>query len=291
MRSARCKVLITGARGLLGLAALTHLKEAGLQAAAIEDDIRDRRALTATVLSYRPDWIVHAAAKTDVAACERDPDLAAAINVEGTANVVEAARACDARCIYVSTASVFSGQHGNYKETDQPQPMNVYNVTKWQGEQQALGYANAMVLRLNLIGVHPAGSRGKNFFEWLLDSIRGNRDMTLFSDQRINPLSNWTIARLIRSIIERDSLERILHIGSRDVCSKAELGALVAGRFSSYAGTIKIGSVDDVHDGVARPKDMWLNVEKATRLLGSMPAVREEAELILAKSPLPMKSV
>ena len=51
-----------------------------------------------------------------------------------------------------------------------------------------------MVLRLNLIGIHPDGSRGQNFLEWLLDGFRANKDMTLFADACINPLSNWTIA-------------------------------------------------------------------------------------------------
>ena len=47
-----------------------------------------------------------------------------------------------------------------------------------------------MVLRLNLIGIHPDGSRGKNFLEWLLDDIHANKDLTLFADVCINPLSN-----------------------------------------------------------------------------------------------------
>ena len=82
------------------------------------------------------------------------------------------------------------------------------------------------MLRLNLIGIHPDGSRGKNFFEWLLDGIRADKDMTMFADACINPLSNWTIAALIAKILARDRSGKILHIGSRDVKSKAAIGEL-----------------------------------------------------------------
>jgi dTDP-4-dehydrorhamnose reductase len=260
------------------------LPDAGFRAIPLSGDIRDAAAVGKQIAEMSPVYVVHAAAMTYVAACERQPQEAFTVNGEGTKNVVAAARAANAPILYISTASVFRGDHGDYREEDTPEPTNAYNQSKREGERHTLDYDRGTVLRLNLIGIHPDGSRGKNFFEWLLDGIRADKDMTLFADACINPLSNWTIAALIAKILTRDGLGKILHIGSRDVKSKAAIGELARARFPGYRGTVQPGSVDATADGVFRPKQMWLNTDKAAALLGPMPTVAQELDTIFARS-------
>jgi dTDP-4-dehydrorhamnose reductase len=262
------------------------LPEAGFRAVPLAGDIRDAAAVTKQIAQATPAHVVHAAAMTYVAACERQPQDAFAVNGEGTKNVVAAARVAGAPVLYISTASVFRGDHGDYREEDVPEPTNAYNQSKRQGERHTLDYDRGTVLRLNLIGIHPDGSRGKNFFEWLLDGIRADKNMTMFADACINPLSNWTIAALIAKILTRDRLGKILHIGSRDVKSKAAIGELTRARFPDYRGAMQPGSVDAIADGVFRPKQMWLNTDKAAALLGPMPTVAQELDTIFARSRL-----
>ncbi len=199
-------VVVSGARGLLGATLMRVLPDAGFRAIPLSDDIRDAPAVAKQIAQAAPSHVVHAAAMTYVAACERQPQEAFAVNGEGTKNVVEAARAAGAPILYISTASVFKGDHGDYREEDAPEPTNAYNQSKREGERRTLDYERGMVLRLNLIGIHPDGSRGQNFLEWLVDRFRANKDMTLFADACINPLSNWTIAALIAKILTRDTL-------------------------------------------------------------------------------------
>jgi dTDP-4-dehydrorhamnose reductase len=277
-------VVVSGARGLLGATLMRVLPDAGCLAIPLSGDIRDAQVVAKQIAQASPAHIVHAAAMTYVAACERQPQEAFAVNGGGTKNVVEAARAVGARILYISTASVFGGNRGNYREEDAPEPTNTYNQSKRAGELHALDYERGVVLRLNLIGIHPDGSRGQNFFEWLLDGFRANKDMTLFADACINPLSNWTIAALIGKIMTRDGLGKILHIGSRDVNSKAAIGELVRARFPGYRGTVRAGSVDAIADGVFRPKQMWLNTDNAAALFGPMPTVAQELDSIFARS-------
>ena len=279
-------VIVTGSRGLLGATLMRTLPEAGFRAVALTGDIRDAAAVAKQIAQAAPAHVVHTAAMTDVAPCERQPQEAFAVNGEGTKNVVSAARAAGARILYVSTASVFRGDRGDCREADAPEPINAYNQSKREGERHTLDYDGGMVLRLNLIGIHPDGSRGKNFLEWLLDDFRANKDMTLFADVCINPLSNWTIAALIAKILARDRLGNILHIGSRDVKSKAAIGDLVRARFPGYRGALQAGSVDAIADGVFRPKQMWLNTDKAAALFGPMPTVAQELDTIFARSSL-----
>jgi len=263
------------------------LPEAGFRVVPLTGDIRDAAAVAKQITQAAPAHVVHAAAMTYVAACERQPQQAFAVNGEGTKNVVEAARAAGAPILYVSTASVFKGDHGDYREEDAPEPTNAYNRSKREGERHTLDYDRGLVLRLNLVGIHPDGSRGKNFFEWLLDGFCADKDMTLFADACINPLSNWTIAALIANLLTHDRLGKILHIGSRDVKSKAAIGELVHARLPGYRGTVRPGSVDAITDGVFRPKQMWLNTDKAAALLGLMPTVAQELDTIFARSRLP----
>lgn len=280
-------VVVTGSRGLLGATLMRALPEAGFRVVPLTGDIRDAAGVARQIAQAEPAHIVHAAAMTYVAACERQPQEAFAINGEGTKNVVEAARAASGRILYISTASVFKGDHGDCREEDVPEPTNAYNQSKREGERHTLDYDRGTVLRLNLIGIHPDGSRGKNFLEWLLDGIRADKDMTMFVDACINPLSNWTIAALIAKIMTCDRLGKILHIGSRDVLSKAAIGELVRARFPGYRGTMQQGSLEAIADGVYRPKQMWLNTDKAAALLGPMPTVAQELDTIFARSRMP----
>jgi dTDP-4-dehydrorhamnose reductase len=277
------RVLITGPRGLLGATLMRVLPEAGFDAVAFRGDIRDAAAAADEIAAAAPAHIVHTAAMTDVGECERKPHEAYAINGTGTKHIVEAARSARAHVLYISTASVFRGDRGDYRETEAPDPLNAYNVSKRQGELHTLGYDKGVVLRLNLIGVHPNGSRGKNFLEWLLDCFRAGKDMSLFRDVWINPLSNWTIAALMAKILSADPPDKILHIGSRDVLSKAAIGGLVQGHFPNYRGVQRLDSVDTLTDGAFRPKHMWLNTDLAASLLGAMPAVSEEIETIFQR--------
>ena len=278
-------IAISGPRGFLG-STLLRTTFAGYSVSALTADIRDASAVLTEIKECKPQWIIHTAAKTSIAECESNPDNARAVNAEGTKNITDAARAVGARLIYISTVSVFSGHEGNYKEDSTPEPIiNVYNITKRDGELSVLAYEKGMVLRINLIGAHPDGSRGKNFLEWIVDSARANKDIALFNDQFINPLSNWTVAELIKMIIEKDIQEKILHIGSSDILSKAVIGKLVLARFTDYRGIVTEKSIDSIADGIPRPKQMWLNTERATTLLGPMPTVAQELGALFQKPP------
>lgn len=284
--TANKKILVTGPRGLLGSTLMRTLPPAGYEPSPLQTDITDREATIAEVKKSGAAWVVHTAAKTNVAECEGNPAVAHAVNVLGTQHVLEGARALGANMLHISTVSVFKGDRGNYTEQDTPEPTNTYNRTKYEAEQLVLAYQKGMLLRLNLIGIHPDGSRGRNFLEWLVDSIKADKNINLFSDSFVNPLSNWTIAALIQKNIESDIREQILHIGSSDVLSKEAIGRIVLERFPSYRGTVRSANLDSIQDGVFRPKQMWLNTDLATGYFGPMPNIREELEIIFREETL-----
>ena len=74
----------------------------------------------------------------------------------------------------------------------------------------------------------------------------------------------------------------VLHVGSKDRLSKADIGRIVIAKFPDFSGEAKFISVDDMPgDFASRPKEMWFNVDKATKLGLKMPNLKDELELIL----------
>ena len=144
------RVLVLGGTGQLGRGFANRLTDLGnacpMEGAfqGITDmrlvprnvDITDLRALRAAIADYEPDWIINAAAYTQVDAAEIDPYQAIATNAGGAANVALCAKDFGARVIYFSTESVFDGKSEvPYAESSVCNPLSVYSISKQAGEE------------------------------------------------------------------------------------------------------------------------------------------------------------
>jgi dTDP-4-dehydrorhamnose reductase len=112
-----------------------------------ELDITDAAAVTDYVTSHKPDIILHAAAMTSNRVVEANPDVAREVNVDGTKNFV---RACDGtriRLVFLSTDYVYKGDRGNYSESDEVEPFNLYASTKLAGEEAVRQIPNHLIIR------------------------------------------------------------------------------------------------------------------------------------------------
>ena len=176
------RILITGANGQLGSAlqrtltgqdlVLKDLPDFDLTTPDCEDQIREAH----------PAVIVHVGAYTNVDGAEREPERAAAINVQGTTYVARAAAALHARLLYVSTDYVFDGtKHSPYREEDSPRPLNQYGRSKHEGEQAALSMcSNSVVARTAWL----FGHEGHNFVKTILKLAHERPVLEIVSDQR-----------------------------------------------------------------------------------------------------------
>src|ERR1700723_769015 len=98
------RVTIFGASGLLGKALVSEWSGDDVSGLDSPDaDIRDSQRVKKAVQETRPDWIVLAAAYTDVDGCETNPELAFAVNRDGAVNVAEAAKQIGARLLFLSS--------------------------------------------------------------------------------------------------------------------------------------------------------------------------------------------
>lgn len=218
------RILITGATGQLG----SELCRALGHETVIPKDLPDfdltRSDIDEQIADASPDVIIHAGAYTDVDRAEREPELAAAVNVKGTEEVAKAAARVGARLFYVSTDYVFDGaQRVPYQEQDTPNPLNHYGLTKWQGEQAVLSSgAKALVVRTAWL----YGQHGKNFVKAIMRAAQEQSVLHVVQDQRGCPTYAKDLADAFVSLLDRD-VEGILHVANRDNCTWHEFAEAI----------------------------------------------------------------
>ena len=144
--------LITGGSGALG----TELKNKfpnALFPSHNELDISDQSSVLDFFKQNTIDVIIHAAALTGIRACEENKTLAMKTNVEGTKNLVKALINSHNKTqfIYISTACVFDGHIGMYKESSIPYPENFYALTKLLGEYEVTKLPDFLIIRTNFV--------------------------------------------------------------------------------------------------------------------------------------------
>ena len=211
------RVLITGSAGQLGTDLVASANHAGLDVIATSHadlDITDRNSVSQKIASAAPEAIIHAAAWTAVDACESDIKKAMAINSDGTANVVNAARQIGARVIYISTDYVFDGTKATpYIESDIPNPQSVYGASKLAGEQH-LDLDQDSVVRISWV----CGEHGNNMVKTILRLAATSPTLTFVDDQIGSPTFTSDIAPVLVDFA-RESRTGIWHLTNQGTTS------------------------------------------------------------------------
>lgn len=139
-------MLLTGGSGVLG----TELLKIGRNIDAprhSELDIRDAAAVRRFISSSKPDIVLHAAALTNNRDIEVDPAGALEVNIKGTANIALACLGTRIRLVYLSTDYIYRGDRGNYAESDEILPSNLYAWSKLAGEAAVRAVPNHLIIR------------------------------------------------------------------------------------------------------------------------------------------------
>jgi len=211
------RVLVLGARGMLGTDILKEWQDDDLfPAGSAEADLREPRQIESLVQRVRPDWIVLSAAYTDVDGCERNPELAFAVNATGVENVARAAKAANAKVFLLSTDYVFAGQGTRpYEANDAVAPINVYGASKAAGEEALRAIHPAWCIGRTswLFGVHGPSFPGK-----ILAAAKSRRELSVVDDQTGSPTYTRDLAVAIRGLIRKDA-RGILHITNEGTCT------------------------------------------------------------------------
>ncbi len=216
-------------------------------------DVRDGAAVARVVADFAPDAIIHTAGSNTT------PDMAAVI-IDGTRHVAEAAARAGARLVHLSTDSVFGGDRAPYDETAAPAPINEYGRAKAAAEALALAHPNTVVVRTSLIyGL----AEMDNGTAWMVAALRAGRPVALFTNQRRNPV--W-VETLVDACLELIDLPYtgVLNVAGRQTLSRADYAL----RLLAWWGVTERETLSLAEDSSGRwPVDCTMDLSRAGRLL------------------------
>ncbi|HDR04606.1 MAG TPA: dTDP-4-dehydrorhamnose reductase [Candidatus Marinimicrobia bacterium] len=276
------KILITGANGLLGYHLSRIFKDeyeliiTGIEADSATQgllglnyqllDIRDFSQVINMVESFKPEWIINAAAYTNVDGCEREGALSYAVNVTGPQNLAKAAKAQNAGLIHFSSDYIFDGENGPYSEDDAVNPISAYGRQKLAAEKLILAEMDKhIIIRTNvLFGKGP--SEAASFVRWIADSLRQGKTIRIVDDQYNNPTYSNDLALAAKMLLEAE-LWGIWNYGGADYLNRYEFARLIAKVFEISTGKILAIPTAELQQIAPRPLRGGLRNDKIVQAI------------------------
>lgn len=207
------KIYMAGAGGMLGEAFYEHFKEKNeLKCTDIDVnekwlsylDFRDYEAYRADVVKFKPDWLFHLGAFTDLEYCELHSGETYETNTASVEHAVKIANELNIPLLYISTAGIFNGQKDVYDERDLPDPIGHYGKSKYLGEKHV--QANTMDHLICRAGWMMGGGarKDKKFIQKLMKQIlKGRKVLHIVNDKLGTPTYTHDFAKNTRILIEK----------------------------------------------------------------------------------------
>ena len=253
------RVTLFGASGLLGQELVHELRgelsgdaltREQLTAVSSKDaDLRNRARVREVILDSRPDWILLAAAYTDVDGCESNRDLAFAVNCDGAVNVAEAAREAGSRLLFLSTDYVFDGgKRSPYETSDARNPTSVYGESKARAEERLLEILpEVCIARTSWL----FGHGGKCFPATILKLASTRPEISVVNDQRGSPTFTRDLASALVQLC-RASARGIVHVTNSGNCTWYEFAVEIV-RASGLPAKVKPVTTAEFRRPAPRP--------------------------------------
>jgi len=272
------RVMIFGASGLLGNALLREWKGDEIAALSIEDlDIRDGRQVRAVVEQQKPDWIVLAAAYTDVDGCESNRELAFSVNRDGAVQVAQAAKRAGAKLLFLSSDYVFDGKKTSpYEIDDARSPESVYGRSKAEAEVRLLGVLpQCCIVRTSWL----FGMGGKCFPDTILKLAASRPALDVVNDQRGCPTYSLDLARAIIQLC-RKGAAGIVHVPNTGDCTWFEFARAIV-KSAGLATEVRPVSTQQMARPAPRPAYSVLSPASLRRYRIAMPTWQDALERYL----------
>jgi len=268
------KIALTGANGMLGHAIQKVFSaETLLPFHHATLDITDLDRVVKAVRDAKPDVLVHAAAFTDVDACEADPEKAYLVNGMGARNMAMACEEIRCPILHISSDYVFDGTKGSgYDEWDRRNPINHYGLSKLMAEQFISSLTNRFyIIRTSwLFGPH-----GRNFVDSIRRLLAEKKELQVVNDQFGCPTFTEDLAGALRQIIGKGY--GTYHVTNSGVCTWHEFAVKIA-EFMQINKSITPVTSEQFKRPAKRPPQSGLN-NTMLRLEG-IPPLRHWSEAL-----------
>lgn len=208
------KIYIAGCGGMLGEAFYTQFKNDYEIKCTDKDvnaewlsflDFRDFEAYKKDVMDFKPDYLFHLGAYTDLEFCEQNADDTYMTNTLSVENAVYIANELDIPLLYISTAGIFDGKKELYDDWDLPNPLGVYARSKYMGERYVVENARRFVVcRAGwMMGSGP--SKDKKFIQKLMKQLKeGKKELFIVNDKDGTPTYTHDFAKTVKELINKE---------------------------------------------------------------------------------------
>lgn len=208
------KIYIAGCGGMLGEAFYKQFKDEYALKCTDKDvndswlsflDFRDFDAYQKDVFEFKPDYLFHLGAYTDLEFCEQNADETYITNTQAVENAVYIADKLDIPLLYISTAGIFDGNKSFYDDWDTPNPLGVYARSKYMGERFVIENAKRyLVCRAGwMMGSGP--SKDKKFIQKIMKQLKdGKKELFIVNDKDGTPTYTHDFAKNVKTLIEKE---------------------------------------------------------------------------------------
>lgn len=293
-------VVVTGAAGRVGTTIVQAFRQAGYAVQALVHTaprpehplahepasitVLDLAALPQQEVSrwlqrIRPVALVHAAALSDVADCERQPELADLLNVRVTGMLARICAQQQIHFLMISSEQVFAGTaspHQLYHEEDAVHPLNCYGRSKVQAEvatRQTCAQQTAWTIcRLSVVyGLPPApGLWRPDFLHWVCSGLAHGERLRIVTDQVNSPVFVGDLTGILVALV-RQRLQGIYHVAGRTPLSRYQCALQIARAYGLDETLLWPVSTAELDLGARRPLNVGLCIEKVGQATGICP--------------------
>ena len=287
------KVIITGSNGLLGQSLLNLLLEEkekyevygfskGINRSGREDftyvsiDITNEENLKKSIKEIQPDFIINTAAMTQVDDCENNKQACDILNVDVVKWLSEIAEEINAHLIHISTDFIFDGVKGNYKETDTPNPISYYGLSKLKSEKVLTSSnINFTILRTILVYGKVFDMSRSNIVLWVKQMLEEGKEITIVDDQYRAPTYVLDLAMACKISMDKKATG-IFNISSNKLMSVFEITQEIAEAFNLDKSLLKPISTSTLNQTAPRPAKTGFDLSKTNRELNFYPKTFKE---------------
>ncbi len=208
------KIYIAGCGGMLGEAFYKQFKNDYELKCTDKDvnekwlsflDFRDFDGYQKDVFDFKPDYLFHLGAYTDLECCETNSADTYQTNTLAVENAVYLANELNVPLLYISTAGIFDGGKELYDDWDTPNPLGVYARSKYVAERFVVENANRyLVCRAGwMMGAGPA--KDKKFIQKVMKKLKeGSKELFIVNDKDGTPTYTQDFAKNVKALIEKE---------------------------------------------------------------------------------------
>ena len=278
------KVVVTGSNGLLGQSLLNLLLQEkekyqifgfsrGENRSGREDfkyisiDITNEEHLKESIKEIQPNFIINTAAMTQVDDCENNKEACDLLNIDVVKWLSEVSNEINAHLIHISTDFIFDGVKGNYKETDEPNPLSYYGLSKLKSEEiLAKSEINYTILRTILVYGKVFDMSRSNIVLWVREMLSKGKEITIVDDQFRTPTYVEDLALACKISMDKKATG-IYNIASNELLSVFEIAQQIADAFQLDKGLIKPISTSTLNQTALRPAKTGFDLSKTNKEL------------------------